>query len=663
MPAPVLLSPETILLGESHMAGFSDLFAEHISKFTHLQFGEDRIEQASRLRSEFRIPEGEELLVFAPAENPAVFCPGVLITDNALYVHPQIVLSFHQNRIALSDLCQYLFFQEDSFDAVHAMSPKEDRVIFPKTSARRNETGRELLRLLKTFQENLMAVNPRLSRDYDKALASAIAAARSCFAEHGVLTVRAQMLLNLVENADRFPVDVTFLRAENLYRLSDMARYYVFLDEMTGKVNEDLIKRLKNPDEAFFPDFVRDISNPYSLFLTQDLLPAYANLRRLSALNEYQAVTLCYLCVRTDDDLYLHKLLTEYGATMGEKHLWEIMAFRARFKNEKMASIYNRILSDSAVSPTEQSWTDSLGFTTLHYAILLRNRKEVKHILESRDWSLYTPPEGGEMKTIFDFSFLASVVYENPQDVKEIFLHTSNLVKPILRAIASLDQKIYINQELGRADAVEEYRSKKRDMEKEIVTLCEAFIDRSRKKAAKLRESGTPFEKFLMGIYDNNDSLFSILTGTISDYRIYRRKNDFFVTTADTELPLSYYEWRDQSFFTKEVGPGEDSFCWTTEEEALYQRKFGSHQEERQERKYKKYSFTGDGAGEETVSYRDPQSWFSEIAHRDAEILKKEYRILVKKYHPDNSDIPQAKIILQQIMLERSSILQRLGVR
>lgn len=655
------------------MTAFSDIFAENAANYKHLSFGEANVAGVVFIREEFQIPADEEILVFAPVEQSGKngSSLGVVITDGALYVHPQVVLSFHENRIPLPDLCNYLFFQEDSYDAVHAMSQKEDRVIFPKLSGMRNENGRELFRLLKTFQANLLSVNSKLSHAYDLALGAAISHARNCFSEHGVLTVRAQTLLNLVENEGKFPVDVAYIRAENLYRLSDMARYYQFVEELAGTVNEDLIKRLKNPDEVFFDEFVKDISNPYSLFLTQDLLPSYANLRRLPAetLNDFQIVILCYLCVRTDDDLYLHKLFSEQGRAIGEKHLWEICAFQARFKNEKMAGIYNRILSDANVSSIEQKWTDALGLTALHYAMLLRNRGEVTRILNGnekvQDWSDIAVPEDyavdDDLKTLYDFSFLASIVFDQPSDIREIFVHTSHLAKPILKVIASLEQKIYINQELGREDEVFELRQKKRDMEVEIETLCEAFTARAKKRADKIRSEGSPYAKFLLGVYENNDALFSILTGTIADYRVYRFGNRFFVANDVTELPFSFYEWKDQSFSTKKIHFGDERYVWTERERLEYE-STQKKQDEEPKRKYHKYSFTGDDGGdsyfyEDTISYREPQSWFSSRAHSDPDLLKKEYRLLVKKYHPDNSDIPQAKLILQQITSERERIV------
>lgn len=49
--------------------------------------------------------------------------------------------------------------------------------------------------------------------------------------------------------------------------------------------------------------------------------------------------------------------------------------------------------------------------------------------------------------------------------------------------------------------------------------------------------------------------------------------------------------------------------------------------------------------------------WFSKEAHTDLAILKKEYRILVKKYHPDQFKHIRAKEIFQDIMAEREEIL------
>ena len=45
-------------------------------------------------------------------------------------------------------------------------------------------------------------------------------------------------------------------------------------------------------------------------------------------------------------------------------------------------------------------------------------------------------------------------------------------------------------------------------------------------------------------------------------------------------------------------------------------------------------------------------SWFSEKAHADIEVLKKEFRGLAKKYHPDVSVETQAADIFKEISAE-----------
>ncbi|MBO6215835.1 MAG: hypothetical protein J6N76_09980, partial [Lachnospiraceae bacterium] len=52
------------------------------------------------------------------------------------------------------------------------------------------------------------------------------------------------------------------------------------------------------------------------------------------------------------------------------------------------------------------------------------------------------------------------------------------------------------------------------------------------------------------------------------------------------------------------------------------------------------------------------EGWFTSEAKFDIAILKKEYRILVKKYHPDVSQDARTARILQSIMNERADILE-----
>lgn len=61
-----------------------------------------------------------------------------------------------------------------------------------------------------------------------------------------------------------------------------------------------------------------------------------------------------------------------------------------------------------------------------------------------------------------------------------------------------------------------------------------------------------------------------------------------------------------------------------------------------------------DNAHEETIGLERlfGDSWFSEKARTDMEVLKKEFRELAKKYHPDVSTGVQAADIFKEISAE-----------
>lgn len=60
---------------------------------------------------------------------------------------------------------------------------------------------------------------------------------------------------------------------------------------------------------------------------------------------------------------------------------------------------------------------------------------------------------------------------------------------------------------------------------------------------------------------------------------------------------------------------------------------------------------------EESVCKPYGDKWFSPQARRDRNVLRREYRELGKKYHPDNNKNPNVTTIFQDIMAERMEIL------
>ena len=73
----------------------------------------------------------------------------------------------------------------------------------------------------------------------------------------------------------------------------------------------------------------------------------------------------------------------------------------------------------------------------------------------------------------------------------------------------------------------------------------------------------------------------------------------------------------------------------------------------------RKISMNGKSTYESKLREKRKGSWFSELAHFDEHQLNKEYRVLVKKYHPDvNPEIDTSMMI--SINNEHDEILKKM---
>lgn len=634
------------------MSDLSNILKENKKIYSHLLFGEDRPE----IRKHYKIPKNENILVVAPLDQKNVLSSTV-ITDRCIYTYNN-----YEEPIMLTMLCDFVFMQEAPGCPIIGISKKRDVTVFPKQSGN-SSTGRELLHLLGVFQTNLMSVASQLKRQYEIAIANALTLVRKSFHETGILGRKSESLLAIIEDTKFYEAETYYVRAENCYRRCDCVAYNKYINTLEEKrVRSELIHQLRHPEELFFESFVRDISNPYALYITQNLVGSYSALRNKNLLSNQEAIILSYLCIRMEDNLYLHKILNDYSRRVGEKCVWEIMCFSAKYKNERMSNVYNRIISEEEVKLPELAWVDSLYLTPLHYALILRNTKAVDTILEMRDWSDYdfSHIQNEENRILYDFNFVASILYENPHFLRRIFLKTSKMAKPIQKAIKQLEQKIYINEKLGNESAVLEYKLAKADMERELSDLIATTLQKNRLKAVHIFESGNDFAKYLMRVYENSDSLFHILTGTISEWRLYRDEQHFFITNIEQEFNYSYYEWKQGIVSSKHVKLEDVLYQWTDREAMQFESVYGNKKEEEEKRKFHKYTDYDDISFDVTVKTPYEGSWFSEEAHRNLTVLKKEYRSLVKQYHPDNASEEGNSAIFQKIMSERAEIIAAL---
>ena len=663
------------------MSNYSELLAVGKSKYKSLIFDFTQVDNMGQYYENYRIPAEEKMMVYAYSSQYSGFSlegSGTIITDRAIYFDPAHKGWASTNRIPLSDICNFVVFQEDNSDSVSLIGKERECRIFGRTVAPRDTTGMELVELLRSLQKNITNMNMAERHAYELTLGWMLDLIRKSLHENGRLTVRDEKLLEIAAEMPAFFKEIAFLRAENTYRGCDDTIYFSYVESLKGQLDEDVRRLLERPGELFFSSYIEDISDASKFYMTQSLITPYLNLKKLERLTLEQCLILSFLCIRLEDIDYAGKLMDMIGPSLPAEEFWKLQCFKARFMKEKLSLIYEKMESGTELSKPELFWEDDLGLTPLHYALILRQEDVVLKILHERDWSVWESPFRGNrlVEAAYDFVFIASILYDDEELIRAVYSYTTKEAAPIHRAIKKMDSMIFIQRTLLRDNPTEamtyaakeaEYQDMKNEMFDELMTLSKRRCAEARKIAAMIIEAEHPFAKHLLHIYLDKDSIYRSIADTISDYRLYKYRDQYFVTSCEEQLDLSFYEWRDgrmgdhdfkraDTRISAERGTGESGGTFdgdTFENPDLAAARERKRQEEEAKRKKREQEAS-------VTAMPTSDGWFSSEAHHDLALLKKEYRQLVKMYHPDVSDNRRSTVIIQQIMTERAEILERM---
>ena len=677
------------------MQKFEDILTAETSDYHSLVFDFAQLNNIDDYLQTYGIPDGEHPVVYA--YSGAFFSfklegSGTIITDEAIYFHPSHTDWGKENRLPLAEICKYMVFQENAGDNVHLISEKGERRIFGRTVAPRDTTGKELVRLLHNLQRVLVASEKGARHDFERTLGWMLGKINASFKENGLLTERFSQLLDQIFEYPFFTAEVCYAKAKNLYRLCDEAVYYRYIEGLHDVVSEDLLEKLRHPEQEFYADYIADISNANAFYMTQALIPSYVNLKKKERLTRRECMILCFLCIRLEDREYYDALLSLIGQDMSTEEFWRLCGFLAKYKNEKMAEVYEKLLSHLSLSEAEIESVDALGLSPLHYALILRDEELVHACLNSGNWYNFKSPflHDKLVDTTYDFVFLAASLYDNVELIEEVMLHTDLTAKSLLRAKRQLDNFIDINRNLMKKEALNrvpretidyyaarivEYETMRDEIADEIRSMTEKKISEARRKAEIVIKTRHPFTRYILYMYLAPDAVYRSIADTISSWRIYRYKQIFFVTSLDHELKLSYYEWQDgevtdSNILESDVAISDGLGGTKSRAEGDYYMNpdFAKRKEEERRKKEeqrrageekKRRTFAADTPDtDQPTPYED--SWFSPEAHKSLATLKKEYRALVKRYHPDAGEVKDAAVMLV-IMNERADILEMMG--
>ena len=109
------------------MGTFKDLINSLQRRYQVLKFDEPDTELDASIRKNLNVPNNEQIIAYGSSGATLDFSQdGVVLTDQALYVNPLKISLYGTNSIPYSEVCSYLFYQENSFESVLAISSNSD---------------------------------------------------------------------------------------------------------------------------------------------------------------------------------------------------------------------------------------------------------------------------------------------------------------------------------------------------------------------------------------------------------------------------------------------------------------------------------------------------------------------------------------------------------
>lgn len=335
----------------------------------------------------------------------------------------------------------------------------------------------------------------------------------------------------------------------------------------------------------------------------------------------------------------------------------EINSISAKHDTNTMLKIYYYTLKRKLcvrINDSMISEIDSIGFNILHYAILNNNVKVIQNIMRKKEL-LPKPIINDKRAMIYDYSFLAT--YLGYPQIATLVIDASPYLAAITNCKKILENKLYLanssiiayNQEISvynrlirtckdinrkkqlrnkieqckisivsRKKYVENIMCDLAEIKIEIARLTEIYNENIKWLREYIQNVKAPYIDYLLQIYKNPTEIENILKTEEADRIIY------YFGGNPVSIPNRIYK--------------------------LYFEQRTNH--------YEKETYEEKKSGIEYGKKPYGNHWFSDAAYGDIDLLRKEYHILVKMYHPDN-ECPDVNIFIE-IQQERAYILDNM---
>ena len=625
--------------------------------FPKINLDTRKIRNNDKIYEAYNIPKDEEILAYIKS-TAIVFTlsrDGNIITDKAFYFNPRHSSWGTSNRIPISDICQYVIIKPNDHSETKAVSANDIRTLCSNNLFGKNKVADDIYCFLRKLQSIMKSQYDWAVEQYSEAVQD-IFEATNRFVRIGELSDDFDDTLTELSKSAEYVKESYAIKAEYIYRQCSPDAYNEFIDSIE---EAEIREMCRNNESVYYDRLKNDISEVNAEFNLDFLKTMLNNLNSRKKLSQKEIFVAVYVSARLHKETQFEKFIDLLAEKSEEK--LKPKFFKGLRYNIDMRQIYDEISKDRTPSEEYYNWTDSLGLTPLHYAIILKNNNTLENLLDYIDKTKSAFHNSEYANTIFDYTLVAICV--GSQMVRNICRCTDMDVKKKQQEIDELwnelhEYELMINNEeqnknsyirhsqmneeqYGEPDyylddileeankKIESYRnhisyikSCISSREVELKRLIESRIAHHQNKLNEYKNSGNSYLRFIISLFKDQHLLQHVLYSNSDDCIMYIYDNKLFVTPTDIKIKLEYYD----SNFNKHVGTEDD---------------------------YRHSNAAG-------LEYDG--KWFSPEAYRNEKKLKEEYLRLAKKYHPDTNNNPESTKIFQEISNERDKILEQMNL-
>lgn len=572
-------------------------------------------------------------------------CPAIKLDDGSEY-----------NRISYKSLDSCIIAQEGSKGGVYVCAQNLYFSLHGPTLVAQNVAGYEIRQIMCKVQRQLFQRDASAKNKVDFLAKILLQKAKN---EMGIDELPSK-ILGILDSLMEFPEhadSAAMIKAEYLFREFRPDKYDKFAATLPALVSLDTKTAIKNIPAAFYDNYMRLLADFEQKLSYKSLSMIYKRIGSPEKHNIKIDIIEACLCVRMVEHDWAESRISELRKKYGRDVAEALERFRCNYLNHEMYKVYNAITQGSDYPDTYLRLRDGLGLTPLHYAIILKNEKAIKYLLEQKDWK-YASPYGSSAKPFQMYEYVVAAAGNQLPSIQEILLKTNSDLIELRDTIKTIKGKLkfqgaihwvqdtnliahrmdYTNKKVHHAskdelegisaniDAIKENLNTAEDnaanleemlqsCEDSIPCVMENAIDEALCYLEEMRTKNYPLANYLHRIFFEPDFFEQVLLATKEnqDLQLYRYEGFYFTAPAFAEINLPYQ--------------GQIS---ATE------------------------SINNENSSPSAPLYGN--SWFSSEAHRSLDTLKSEYRKLAKTYHPDICKLPDSSDLFKAISTEYSQL-------